>query len=220
MSVSGYPQGLAFWPGVAQVLSFQMTVGHGIRPSQAVLYMLPQITPPEVSGTLALDYGDGQVHIEFPKCQLDYMSFEIGQDGRRIWGLYIIDRRWMWRFGRISGFYNIRRGKDGDTIILEGTEKRPSELLALCLNAMGETNYDLSQVPDGLRPEVNWDVDNPAQAAANLCDQIGCRLIYDYLYDRVTIQPQGIGGYLPTPPVILGNSLSLNPPETPITLSR
>src|SRR5262245_12515727 len=97
------------FPGITHLHSVSMSCRHGIAPSVAVLEIVPQADFDTETGTLVLAY-DG-IEIEFPDCKVDRASFARNGQGM-IWRLQILDRRWRWRFGQISGRYNERR-EDG-----------------------------------------------------------------------------------------------------------
>ena len=136
------PQGIAYFAGIQAFLSFNYTLTPGITPGLATLYIPPQPGRIFEVGPLLVSYGNTQ--LVFPDCKVDRISVETDGEGHTVWGLSILDRRWKWAWGRISGYYNVRRG---ETLVKE-TEKRPQELATLCLEAMGETGYDVSRMPD------------------------------------------------------------------------
>ncbi len=207
------PQGMAFFPGVNQLIDASITLAHGISPSAATLTIGPQANVTTEIGTLGFEFGGAS--IEFPDCKVDYGSFERNGNGE-VWRLSILDRRWRWRFGQISGTYNVRRddsslqGGENDTI---DTERTPQELAALCLRAMGETNFDVSDLPNEARPSVEWDYEVPAEALAALCDELGCRVVLQ-LDNRVAIRRVGVGAALSSAAALEFASL-VNPAECP-----
>jgi hypothetical protein len=205
------PQGMFFFPGINQPRSCSYTLSHGITPGKFIVEMLPQEDDIQPYGTMRFEYADAE--IEWPDCKVDQGSLQRGSGGR-IWQIEIFDRRWKWAWGEISGHYNLRETKNNTTKIKEGTEKSPQELCKLCLEAMGEENFDVSKVPDDARPEVNWDVAVPAQSLAELCDLFGCHVVLK-LDNSVAILPVGEGEMLPDLPVVLDNSITINPPELP-----
>ncbi|MCX8092493.1 MAG: hypothetical protein N3I86_16450, partial [Verrucomicrobiae bacterium] len=71
----------------------------------------------------------------------DHLFDLIENAGRaRVYRVRIQDRRWKWRFGQISGEYNVRRDDNQQNFLL-GTARNPQQLARLCLDAMGEQNY-------------------------------------------------------------------------------
>jgi hypothetical protein len=202
------PQGLVWFPGVQQPIRGQYTLSHGITPGIATIDMLPQADFVGEGGTLRFTFGD--VEILFPDCKVDLASLRYDRSGFVI-GLSVLDRRWKWAFGQISGSYNTRR-EDGRPIPERVKEAR--DMCALCLDAMNETDYDVSQVPSGVFPTVDWEYDNPAQSLAALADDTGCRVVMR-LDNTVAIIPTGTGAALPDLPVIEADSLTINPPERP-----
>lgn len=117
----------------------------------------------------------------------------------RKWTLPILDRRWRWEFGEISGVYNIKR--PDKTFI---REKTPQELAALLLEAMGEVRnrWDISQLPNLSRPPIEWENENPASAFDDLVTGLGCVWTLDYFSDRVVVWQIGKGVDLPEAPTI------------------
>lgn len=185
-----YPQGLINFDGVEFPESGSFTFGHGIQPSRCVLRVLPQTSKIPEFGKLRLTFAD--LTITFPDCKLVLPSSESNENGC-VWRLTIFDRRWKWKYGWICGHYNIR--KPNGTIDHE-TEQSPRDLAKLCFEAMGETDYNLENLPDDTRPEVNWDYDNPAKELADLCDSLGCRVVL-HLDNSVSIERAGVGKALP-----------------------
>ena len=206
------PQGLAIFPGIQQIESADFTLSHGISPSVCSISMAPQAYFPAEGGTLKFTYG-GAIVVEFPDCKVDLYSFRQDQSGQ-IWHLSILDRRWKWKFGSVSGTFNTR---DESGELDHDRELEPQLMARTCLLAMGETNYDVSQMPNDQRPLVEWDHDNPAQMLSELCDKAGCRIVLR-LDNSVLIARLGIGANLPNDNFVESDSLSVNPPEKPLRL--
>jgi hypothetical protein len=208
-------QGLALFPGVNQVVRASIGFVHGISPSVANLEILPQPNFIGQGGTLRFQFG--KVNIDFPDCRVDYNSLQRNASGE-IWSLRIFDRRWKWTpyggGGYISGKYNVRMP---NSLIKPGTNKKPRELAELCLKAMGETGYNIAELPNESSPEINWDYAVPAEALARLCDELGCRVVLG-LNNRVSIRLAGKGAKLPSQ-YILENSLTIDPPEKPYKIA-
>jgi hypothetical protein len=209
-------QGLVFFPGIKQVQEGSYTLTHGITPSAATVTILPQ---GDFAGQGSLVFTYGNKKIELPDCLVDNLSFERNQSGE-IWRLAIYDRRWKWAYGKISGMYNVRK-LDGKIVggsntkgstISTNTEKKPSELAKLCFEAIEESNYDLSEMPDDTRPFVEWDVANPMQALADLCEEVGCRIVLGW-DNKVRICRRGQGGQLPSGPDMMTDSGGIDPPD-------
>src|SRR5579872_313698 len=148
----------------------------------------------------------------------------------------LLDRRWRWKFGCISGNYNLRMAAgapaaegldanaghgvipaalDASRRVRPGTEKSPQELAILCLEAMGETLYDVSALPNDPRPQVDWSYSNPAQALQSLCDGLGCRVVLGLADNRVRIVRHGEGSPLPQNAFVEFPSAGLRPAAAP-----
>ncbi len=202
------PQGTIYFSGIRSLMSGQFTLSHGISPSTCTLSIPPQPGRLILSGELLLEYG--RTRFRFPDCRVDRIIATQDATGSEVWQLIILDRRWLWReTGRISGFYNVRR--DENTIV-DDTEKSPQDLAKLCLDAMGEKNYDVRALPNDARPEIEWDYANPAEALARLCDTLGCRVVMN-MDQRVQLHRIGKGRTLPQGQI--EGQLTLDPPDPP-----
>lgn len=184
------------WPGLDTYLSATLTLGHGISPGVCVLNV-----PPQGSGFAPmgdLEFRQGNVRLKLTGCRVDSVESEWTSEGL-CWRIVILDRRWRWKFGAISGRYNIR---NRDLSIKNGqygtrnTEATPQDLAKLCFDAMGETGYDVADLPNDTRPEVDWDGDLPAEALARLCESLGCRIV-PTAKDTFAIRVSGVGQPLP-----------------------
>ena len=208
------PIGFAYYPGVLSVLSATYTLLHGISPGVCSMQIAPQEADLIASvGDLVFSYGN--ITLTFRDCKLDSGSLHYDRS-RAVVTLNIVDRRWKWAFGTLSGQYNQR---EWDGSILPIHEKRPQELAAICLTAAGETVFDVSQLPDDTRPAITWNAAVPMAALADLCDQLGCRVVLQ-LDGSVLVARPGVGADLPvdnaTPVENFGQSV--NPPERPDSL--
>lgn len=193
------PQGLCTFAGSESLLSANFTLTPGISPSVATLHIAPRPGRVPEQGPLLLTYGG--TRIVFPDCRLMALSDQIDSQGRETWGLSVADRRWRWKYaGRISGRYNARGGTRGLK-----SEKSPRELARLCLVAMGEQRFNLSRLPNKARPEVDWDYALPAEALAQLCESLGCRVVLR-LDNSVSLEPVGLGDRLPLGTEVLAAS--------------
>ena len=178
----------------------------------AHLEVAPQWTPYTDGGTLAIAFD--RVRLEFPDCRLADAYLRRSQGGYVI-GLSIVDRRWKWAFGAISGRYNLRCADE--SIDPENRARRPQELARLLLDGMGETGYDVSLLPNDARPLIEWISAVPAQALADLCDGLGCRVVLG-IDNRVRIVRAGLGAFLPEGGRVT-EGIGIDPPERPDALA-
>lgn len=202
------------WPGVVNgEVSLVYTVGHGISPGRAQVTINAQDTPPAMFGDLA--FGDGYREIRLRNCMVTDIRDDYSGGGH-YQHLTIQDRRWAWRYGAIPGIYNQLddRGK-----LVPWTIRSPTELALLCLQEMGETNFQV-KLPTGLssldipkinrllvtgenfpqslaNPETIWEGIPPALALQRLAETYGCRVAWDPVTDMVGIGPLGSGDGLP-----------------------
>lgn len=187
-------QGLCRFNGVPADVRASFTLSHGITPSSCSFEVSPQTfrrMSKRKIGTLEFVFGSTK--FAFPQCLVKNLVAQTQGDGDSI-VLQIVDRRWRWQFGAISGRYNIR---DANQKVIEKHEKTPQELARDLLDRMGESKADVSKLPNDQRPEVDWVGEVPAQALAALCDQLGCRVVLT-TRNRVAIEVTGQGRPLPT----------------------
>ena len=209
--------GYAYFPGIQQIISGQLTLGHGITPNVATLTIAPQSQLVQTQGTLTFVFGS--TVIEFPDCLVNAASYTRDSNGL-IYQLQIYDRRWRWGYGKISGMYNVRRidgqlvgGSNGrGASLADNTEKSPQDLARLCFAAIGETNFDVSALPNAARPFVEWDVAQPMQALADLCELLGCRIVLG-IDNKVRICRRGQGDELPYDLSVMDESATFDPPD-------
>lgn len=209
------PQAIVHWPGVQQFDSANVELAHGISPGTSTITIPPQMQGVADSGTLTVQYGNQRITL--PDCKLDASSLSYDKQGALV-SLSIMDRRWRWQYGHISGVYN-RRDDDGTLDIGTGakaddTERTPQELAKLLLDAMGEKGYDVKALPNEARPFVEWRAANPAQELAKLCDDLGCHVTLELRTSKVKIVRVGKGAALPNGPVTTDN-VEVNLPEKP-----
>jgi hypothetical protein len=183
-----------------------------VTPSRATLTIAPQANFTAQIGTL--EFNDGNVDIQWPNARVDVQSFERNAAGL-VWRLQIYDRRWKWQStgggGIVFGGANLR---NDDGSLIEATRKAPQDIATACLQAMGEQNYDVSQLPNDDLPEIMWDGNVPARALEELCEQYGCNVVLS-LDNSVKICVVGQGNDLPLDQTVLTNSLSMNLPGMP-----
>lgn len=201
--------GRAEWPLAFGVVSGTYTISHGIAPSVATLTMPLPSRNPAGRGTLKITDGDGIVRL--PNCKLDKVSVSYTDQGK-LMTLYILDRRWKWEFGMISGTYNVRDAK-GDLVL--STVRDAVQLARACLIAMGETGFAIEGLPVTEYPFVEWDHANPAESLQSLCDLYGCRVIYRHTSDTVLIAQTGVGDGLPAARAIKQSTPAVDFPERP-----
>jgi hypothetical protein len=184
------------FPGIEAVESADYTLAHGRTPGVCTIRCRPQRALPSLlPSTLTIRQFS---KLDLPDCIID--QGEIISDGSgQIVQVRILDRRWKWQFPTISGRYN-RYDENGNLDV--ATEKAPQELAKLCLEAMGETNFLVDQMPNDIRPFVDWDYSNAAEALESLAEACGCRIAYC------------ADNYVRIVRVGIGRSLDLNDPVT------
>lgn len=167
------PAGTWSFPGLQNILGGEFTDVRGASPSVCTLWIAPQDQIDLSPGTLTLTFGN--TVLNFPGFAMQKAYLRKWHDGgRQIWSLQLLDRRWKWSLGTISGEWN-RRLPDGS--VDTATKKSPAELAGLLLDAMGESGYNTSAMPSGMWPYANWRATNPANALARLCESVGCDIV-------------------------------------------
>ncbi len=204
-----YPQ--FTFPGINQIVSLSLTFSHGITPSVFTLVIAPQEDFEGIAGNLVVF--DGVATRTFYDCKVDRHTFEYNEQGQ-IWRLQLLDRRWKWRWGAISGYYNARNDDNTVKQVPPGNQQSPQQLATLCLKAMGESGFDVGQLPNTALPTVEWDGDLPAEALAQICDDLGCRVVLT-LANKVKLCPVGVGAQLPEDDLVIDDSLTIDPLEQP-----
>lgn len=205
-------QGYFTFPGIQQIIRGTYTLSHGIAPGVATIEMVPQVDLIAQGGTLGIHFGS--VNILFPGCRIDQSSLRHNPSAGYTVSVRIFDRRWRWAFGSISGVYN---RLDDAEVMIEDSERSPQQLAAMLLTAMGETSFDVSQLPNDTRPHVEWIDENPARALADLCDSLGCRIVLG-IDNIVRLCRVGVGAMLPINEFVLSENYAVDPPERPDSL--
>lgn len=211
------PQADLQFPGIDDFQSWSFTCGPGITPGAGAITVLniPGAPFPRAEGDLVLSFGDER--ITFRNCRLGQGSYSYSEAGQEI-TYQILDRRWKWQFGMLSGRYNIRK-PDGtlDGKLEPWSVKSPQELAKLCLDAMGETGYDVKALPNFPRPAIDWDNANPAQALQALAESLGCRVVLG-LDDKVRLVTNGVGVTALPDDYLPGGGEGIDPDERPDVL--
>jgi hypothetical protein len=169
---------------------FDFTFEPGVTPSTCVLHTVPHVPNLPSVATLTLRT-EGQSPLIFPECHLGEPSLQFGQQGH-FWTLPIRDRRWKWDFAYIHGHWNAPQ-PDGSLV----RERSPRDLAEILLIAMGETQRDVSRLPNITRPEVQWDGAHAATELDSLCYSLDCVVVLNPVTNGVEIWPVGEGSALP-----------------------
>jgi hypothetical protein len=198
--------------GLKAVLSGSFTVGPGVTPSRCTIYIAPQAEPIPVVGTLQIYDDTGGVI--FPDCRAQSLSVEIGTPSLTVWAVTLMDTRWRWAYGEISGEYNVRDARDR---IIPAQVRTPQQLAKLLFKAMGVAQADVSKMPNTLFPEKRWDTANPARELQTLLEETGC-LVTLGSANLVQVWPIGAGGFLPDDNTLIDNQILYELPDLPDAL--
>lgn len=179
---------------ITGVISAKFALSRGTSPSVCV------ITVPPVPGLdlkpKPMIWSDGFRTLTFKDCIINDVSPSIDGDGFERWNIAIVDRRWKWKYGYVSGRYNVRSGG----VILKETKKSVQELAKICFEAMGEKNPNVKQMPNDLYPHFDWtDPVAPNVALDQLCQVVNCHVVLTEK-DTAAVYPDGYGKDLPQLP--------------------
>lgn len=219
MSVNA-PQGLFWFSGGIDpsiVLSAEVTQTHSMTPDTSFVQIAIDPTVrsksgpklPSKNGDVTLKYDSTKIVLK--NCTIDFVEQMVGD--QLVWNVTILDRRYRMQEGAISGRYNVRYRNQTD--VRPETKKTLKDLARLCLQAMGETQWNLGQLSDSEYPEVNWFYANPLESLTELCESLGFRPVFDWYKDQVQIVRVGYGAGLNLSLPYVKDSLTYNPPELP-----
>lgn len=192
-------------------ISGTATLNHGIVPSSITIHAAPTIKAPYSTGDTTITYGG--LFVRLFNCRLVQIEPLHGSGGglrRQI--LHIVDRRWAWvNRGWIRGLYNFR---EGNGKLREQHKKNPQELARLLFEAMGETKFDVSALPNDAFPYCEWD-GNPSRYLETLCASFGCRVSLNPVNNQARIVKVGVGASLPNDLTVMEDKFDISPPQVP-----
>jgi hypothetical protein len=116
-------------------------------------------------GTLM--FSDGQNTVSLRNLYVDKPRIEYDAVSGKMLSATVYDRRFAWQWGYIAGRYN-----QPDYTNTPTEEVPLKDLIQLCLEALGEVNPVLINIPV-IYPKVEWDPELPATALEDLCDEHG-----------------------------------------------
>lgn len=239
--------GSVSYPGIKQIVSASYSRSHGISPDVCTIEMAPQSLNPKDKDYTAIE-PDGYLIFQFDTttvtadangfkttkkdtiqiliqgCRPDKASVRKSASSEN-WTIPVYDRRWKWKFGSFSGHWNIK--KNG--VVEKRKEKTARELADLCLEAMGETNYNTKSLDElekqkklpyrkKVRPEVHWDRIPPAQALNELVTKLGYRVCLGW-DEIVRICKYGEGELLPKDDSLMNGGFEAELPESPDSIT-
>lgn len=191
------PTQSASFGSIVGISSIRYTNRKGILPGVGEIECDPQAI---AAGLGTANLQADSVEIILPDCKITQVSSSTVRVAMEI---RFADRRWRWACGHIDGHYNIPLADE----TFENT-KNDRELMVLCLDAMGETGYDVALVPETGNTEVQWRGTNPAKALQELCERLGYEINYRHTVevsdtpeagsDTVKIERTGTGASLPS----------------------
>jgi hypothetical protein len=207
-------QGKLTCAGLPKVMGGEVTLVRGVQPSVFRVRVVPTPNLPAFVGTVSLHYGS--TRIDFADCATAPQVLRIYK-GREPFtrSVLVYDRRWKWRYPRISGEYN--------STLCDGSaqeNKRASlqDLLIKLMDALGEGGVVYHDVPN-VYPAVSWNNAYAARELEDLLEKAGL-VVYLSLNGNAVIERLGSGDELPNLPKITPNIVyhqSVKPSKVRIT---
>ena len=197
--------GIATWPGIEGFVSCSYTCSLGITPGVASLVVPLQAEPIPPEGTLTITDGTfGKIVLK--DCRIARAESVDLPGGAKGLALQILDRRWRWKYGAISGWYNqVDPDPDPDGLpkgefttrygpFVPGTERDVLELIKLCTKSLDEELWTAVGLPKAARPPADWKRVNPAAALQGVADSVLARVCYQPTEQgRILITSPGLG---------------------------
>ena len=183
--------------------------GLGVFPNASIVYYRPQ--PNTVPARVSLTIGHGARSITMTNCLVDTGTSTRKHREGFIEAIKLLDRRWAWEYRPISGRYN-RRLPDGT--IDPASQKTPQELATLLFQALGETSFDISLLPNDGYPEVDWQYSLSNLELHQLCKDRGCDVSLN-TDDTVGIVRLGQGVQAGPSADVQWFSQTIDPPQPP-----
>lgn len=167
-----YPQPTVAFGDIVGIETARLLMVRGIRPGHGSIQTAAteQFTPPVADFTIS--YNGNALTIA--ACITTDTNVQASGDGW-VRTINFADRRARWENSVIDGRYNVRveHGAVKETIEFQ---KTPQELASLCLDALGETGYDVSALPNDARPQVDWRASRADLALEEIYAALGCDL--------------------------------------------
>jgi len=181
----------------------------GVFPNASLVYYRPQLN--SVPSRVDLQLGHGINTILFRNCLVDTGTSTANHRSGFIETIKVLDRRWNWEYKIISGRYN-RRTPAG--LIDPATQRTPQQLAALLFEAMGETSFDVSLLPNDGYPEIDWQYAYANLELLQLCSDRGCNVSLN-TDDTVAIVRLGQGVQAGPSLDVQWVSQTIDPPQPP-----
>lgn len=187
------PENLATvsFPGIGAYESAEFEDITGVQPGRGTIKIDLQYGLPDQNGNVVFGYNANSITIF--NCQIVDIDYDVGAGGI-VMTMHFEDERWAWKDARISGRYNFRLPNNW---IDPNHLKTPQQLATMCFEALGVSLFDVSQLPDGIPPDVDWQNANPAQELEKLVNDLGCVICPVRSIGGWAVWPKGVGSNLP-----------------------
>lgn len=152
---------------------------------------------------------DGSNAVRVDGCRVVRVSITSGTSGR-YQELTIEDRRWRWQYARVWGDYNAVE----HNVVLAATKKSARDMAVQCLQAMGETIYNVQLLPTNSYPRIDWDAELAPAALEQLASQYGL-IVAPTFAGGVTLCKNGVGNRPPIDQRAMDATPGREPPVVP-----
>lgn len=166
------------------VLGAEFTNVRGVEPGVGLVRLVPASSFDRLVADLTLSYGGATVVLKDAAVAEVSGRWRLDRDAYR-WSALIMDRRWKWRYPRISGSYNVRLC---DNTIDPRTKKNARQLAELLADKLGEASMDVSAFPTDAYPAVKWTHSLARLELHALCDLFGLTVCLK-LDDTFKVEP-------------------------------
>lgn len=204
-----YPQGRLRYAGLDAEGAFSVLRTASGTPDPIQARFLLRDDVPRY-GNIEISFGNSSVI--WRNCRAVRQTIPSGTNGR-MKELTLEDRRWMWKFPKVYGRYNI--WLKGRQSYVPSNRKTARELVTICLKALGESNVDATAIPKDVFPVVEFNGQSALAQLEDLVTQFGCVVVLN-MNDSVEIRRIGEGSL---PPIndsrVMSYTPSFEPPIIP-----
>ena len=202
-------QGTIAYTGITKLKGGKYRQIRGIVPDRIQVKMVPQVASIPETGTITFAYGVDTLTL--PNCLADFSNVRISKNGFT-GSITFLDRRWLWsRYAAVSYHWN-ERDALGD--LITATQLSLRGMVSQLLDDIGETGYDVTDVPTDFYPEVDVYGMRPDLLLDQITSEWGFGICLGFGSEGVVISLIGSGTTLPTTNVMMREE-GLDPPTPP-----
>lgn len=182
----------------SSVVAASFTLSRGVTPSIATIRTADNAGFVDATGTLTLSHRGSSMSLANCAVVVGSRRAFCDRNGRWLFEFDIADRRRLWQHKLIDGRFNTRLPDCRVRLDSRwpGEMKTLRQLASYVLDAMGETAYDVTDVPATLYPPVDWRQCSASAALDRIADIAGCVVCLG-VDDRVRLKRRGSGASMP-----------------------